>query len=419
MKIVLTQKGAMKEIEQAASSGSFTAYVPITAEEMSNAEIQGPGLKLNLKKLPMSSPVGGYLQAYIYFAEVYKKYRSEAYVYWHFEASEDRYMMVVPPAYTATAGHVRYTPSDLFCSTCQVALFPNLSECRRCGQAGKRLRVIGTSHSHGSMPAFHSATDDKHELNQTGFHITFGNVDKGPLVCPSFVVSSNKTRFMTSWDDHFDVEAEKKKMTNLDLWLTLVDRGSGDQHQVVNDRDEEYFVGSNFECVKFVEAAGYGNIKKSAAPVYEAPTITNIQRIITEQPRPWFSQAQKTEEKSLWETQEESDVELDSLITEAVNEFDLDQLGVIYALQQFAEQLTVDCWEREENYVEEVLSPVMDINFAHPDYYGRKRSKDGQTLTSWISANVVKHDMASHPREALEELFMDASQYVPYLGRYT
>lgn len=410
----------MKELEQKSASGSFTAYLPITEEDAKKAEISGPGIVLNLKKVPMSSPVGGYLQAYIYFAEVYKKYRSEAYVYWHFDAEEGRYVMVVPPAYTASAGHVRYTPSNLFCSTCSVALFPNLAECHRCKNPGsvKRLRVIGTSHSHGSMAAFHSTTDDKHELNQTGFHITFGNVDKGPLVCPSFVVSSNKTRFMTSWDDHFDVEAEKARMTNLDLWLTLIDRGDADQYRVVNNHDEEYFVGSEFESKKFVEAAGYGTIKKSAAPAYEAPTITNIRRIpaiapINLEPRPDLSQIHKISQRSLWD--ENDDCGLDSLITEAVEDFELDQLGVIYVLREFAEQLTTACWEREEDYVEETLSSVMNIDFNQPDFYGRLKSKHGQSLTSWIAENVNKNEMASHPREALEELYQDAAQYVPYL----
>ena len=54
----------------------------------------------------------------------------------------------------------------------------------------KESFIVGTCHSHGSMAAFHSATDDENELTTSGFHITLGKVDQQIFeIAHSFVIA--------------------------------------------------------------------------------------------------------------------------------------------------------------------------------------------------------------------------------------
>jgi len=130
-----------------------------------------------------------------FFAEAYKVHQTEAFVYFSANYEEGTYDIVVPPRQEATSGHVSYAAQlPWFCSECGVG-DDRLEEpgvCVACGATGKmkKTRVVGTAHSHGSMAAFHSATDDANELGTTGFHITFGRVDRELLeIAHSYVVA--------------------------------------------------------------------------------------------------------------------------------------------------------------------------------------------------------------------------------------
>lgn len=48
-------------------------------------------------------------------------------------------------------------------------------------------RLIGSIHSHGSMGAFHSSTDDGDEFDFDGLHITVGTIDTNPTYSCRFI----------------------------------------------------------------------------------------------------------------------------------------------------------------------------------------------------------------------------------------
>lgn len=130
-----------------------------------------------------------------FFAEAYSVHKSEAFVYFSINYEEGTYDIVVPPRQDASGGHVSF-PSHLpwFCGECGVGneSSEKQGECVACGakDSMRETQIVGTAHSHGSMAAFHSATDDANELNTTGFHITFGRVDRPLLeMAHSYVVA--------------------------------------------------------------------------------------------------------------------------------------------------------------------------------------------------------------------------------------
>ena len=70
-------------------------------------------------------------------------------------------------------------------------------------------RPCGSSHSHNTMGAFFSGTDDKYELGDPGLHIVVGkiNVDTGAYeLCAS--VTANRRRFLIEPSDVVDYEMQ-------------------------------------------------------------------------------------------------------------------------------------------------------------------------------------------------------------------
>ena len=63
--------------------------------------------------------------------------------------------------------------------------------------------MIGTTHSHNTMSAFHSGVDDADEKYFDGLHITIGNVDEEHVSVSASIVS-NGSRFMVSPEDYID-----------------------------------------------------------------------------------------------------------------------------------------------------------------------------------------------------------------------
>ena len=64
--------------------------------------------------------------------------------------------------------------------------------------------LIGTIHSHGSMSAFHSGTDDHDEKNFDGLHITIGKVNNNSGFDISCSVVANGTRVINNPLDYID-----------------------------------------------------------------------------------------------------------------------------------------------------------------------------------------------------------------------
>jgi len=104
-----------------------------------------------------------------WFKAVFQKHRSEAVGYLYYSAAMGEWQFL-PPTQTATVASAKYDEA------------PRLSG----------WQVVGTIHSHGSMSAFHSGTDDADEANFDGVHITVGRVDSVPEYSCSIVVQGHR-----------------------------------------------------------------------------------------------------------------------------------------------------------------------------------------------------------------------------------
>lgn len=210
----------------------FKAVLPASEADLPQNRVAGPTLEmLNFPKLSMRDLTF----VHAYFAAIYQKYSSEAIVLFHRGPTDTEYTVVVPESYSATGTSLTYEHSQpTFCTTCRVCSTEVLTQCPRCGtNTMTRTIIMGTAHSHGNMSAFHSGTDDAHEKNQTGFHITFGNVNQGLYsICPSFVValagytdaSGFGTRYYPKLEELLAVPdpLSQAEQTMIELWTTVL-----------------------------------------------------------------------------------------------------------------------------------------------------------------------------------------------------
>lgn len=156
--------------------------------------IKGQEAKLNFMGNFPKIPFNQILFVREFFAAAYEAHKTEAFVYFSMDYETGTYDIIVPPRQQATAGHVSFSAHlPWFCTSCMVGS-ESVDEPEVCPVCGgthfKKTRVVGTAHSHGSMAAFHSGTDDANELDTTGFHITFGRVDRPLLeIAHSYVVA--------------------------------------------------------------------------------------------------------------------------------------------------------------------------------------------------------------------------------------
>jgi len=125
------------------------------SESLNNVKVEAmPRLKamcsLRSEKIPYSliKKVGAF------FSEIHRLHKSEAVGYLYYAPSKG--WLFWPPPQTATTAHCKYGEPAVM----------------------EGYRVAGTIHSHGSMSAFHSGTDEKDEANFDGVHITIGKVDE-------------------------------------------------------------------------------------------------------------------------------------------------------------------------------------------------------------------------------------------------
>lgn len=210
----------------------FETVVPANDSDLPKDRVSGKELRLlNFPKISMHTMN----LVHAYFAAVYEKHRSEAMILFHRAPGDSDYTVVVPESYTATSASLSYEHNQpTFCTTCRICSTAVLTTCPRCGtETMQKTVVMGTAHSHGSMDAFHSGTDDAHEKNQTGFHITFGHVNRGLFsVCPSFVVAlagytDDKgfgTRYYPELSDLVEIPdpLSETERTMVDLWTSVL-----------------------------------------------------------------------------------------------------------------------------------------------------------------------------------------------------
>lgn len=112
-----------------------------------------------------------------FFAEIVKRFRSEACTVLYFNEETGQYKVDVP-VQIASHGHVRYKMSNV----------ENLP-----GMEG--FVPVGTLHSHCDFNAFHSGTDDADEDGWDGIHLTFGHNDADVFSISASIVL-NGTRIM-------------------------------------------------------------------------------------------------------------------------------------------------------------------------------------------------------------------------------
>lgn len=155
--------------------GFIDSIVPVNKISFLQDDIK-PSASMDIENIP--ARVFGQILAF--FREVYNNYnRNEANTVIHFNEQKGIFKVQVPLQKTS-GGSVEYLNTQI-----------------------KGFQRIGTIHSHASMSAFHSPTDDKDEVDFDGLHITIGNVDK-KYVSISCSIVVNGTRFMCDPMDYID-----------------------------------------------------------------------------------------------------------------------------------------------------------------------------------------------------------------------
>lgn len=122
----------------------------------------------------MKLPKALFMEVERLFLEVYRKFATEAIVLLH-RADNGKWAFQIPEqkvsaaAADYTSGNSTYVVEDNL-QTYLEAL-PALP-------AGQSWKQLGSIHSHASMSAFHSGTDDKDEFGFDGIHITMGKFNE-------------------------------------------------------------------------------------------------------------------------------------------------------------------------------------------------------------------------------------------------
>lgn len=140
-------------------NGVSIALIPV--KEVSGVTVLTSHITFTAMKLPLDL----IRQVTAWFRAVYVKHRSEAVGYLYYQPTTGEWDFIVPTQ-TVGAAHASYEG------------------------APKRPNWLcaGTIHSHGSMSAFHSGTDDADENFFDGVHITVGKLDSVPEYSCSLVV---------------------------------------------------------------------------------------------------------------------------------------------------------------------------------------------------------------------------------------
>lgn len=132
--------------------------------------------RMNIKKIPG----GQFARVVAFFREVYKEYWGESIVLLFYDEKK-RVYKIVPPHQKVTSAACDYNK----------------------GITIEGMQMIGTIHSHASMSAFHSGTDDADEEHFDGLHITIGNVNQDDVSITASIVA-NGHRFVVQPEEYVE-----------------------------------------------------------------------------------------------------------------------------------------------------------------------------------------------------------------------
>jgi Cu/Ag efflux protein CusF len=132
--------------------------------------------RMNIKKIPG----GQFARVVAFFREVYKEYYGESIVLLFYDETK-RVYKIVPPHQKVTGAACDYNKAITI----------------------EGMTMVGTIHSHASMSAFHSGTDDKDEEHFDGLHITVGNVNNDEVSITASIVA-NGHRFVVEPEDYVE-----------------------------------------------------------------------------------------------------------------------------------------------------------------------------------------------------------------------
>ena len=156
------------------SMGIMDSIAPV--ENISILESIQAAAKMNIKKIPG----GQFARIIAFFREVHKEFYGEAIVLLFYDETR-RVYKIVPPHQKVTAAACDYNK----------------------GITIEGMQMIGTIHSHASMSAFHSGTDDHDEEHFDGLHITIGNVNQEDVSVTASIVA-NGHRFVVEPEDYVE-----------------------------------------------------------------------------------------------------------------------------------------------------------------------------------------------------------------------
>ena len=132
--------------------------------------------RMNIKKIPG----GQFAQIVAFFKEVYNKFHGESIVLLFYD-EERKVYKIIPPKQKVTAAACEYDKGIVI----------------------EGMQMIGTIHSHASMSAFHSGTDDNDEEHFDGLHITIGNVNQEDVSITASIVA-NGHRFVVQPEEYVE-----------------------------------------------------------------------------------------------------------------------------------------------------------------------------------------------------------------------
>jgi len=190
---------------------------------------------IHIPKLPATL----FAKVYEFFKAVYDEHKSEAVILLFYNQDTQKFKVVVPSQQVSGAA-------------CDYNK----------GMIIKDMNMIGTIHSHASMSAFHSGTDDADEKVFDGLHITIGNVDdEFPSVSTSVVASGFRQMYANT--DYIlgieDFEYEKPPVTNAYGYTYLVNSGPKNRIKIKVPKSKRVF---NKNWLKLVEKKTYSYVSR-------------------------------------------------------------------------------------------------------------------------------------------------------------
>lgn len=120
-----------------------------------------------------------------FFKEVYRLHQAEAVVFLYYAPSLNEWFVVAPPQ-QVNGGNAKWSTP---------------------GAPLNGWFLVGSIHSHHTMSAFHSGTDDKDELDWEGIHITVGKITSPAAEYAASLVI-NKKRYEITIGDLVEGEPE-------------------------------------------------------------------------------------------------------------------------------------------------------------------------------------------------------------------